>query len=77
MADIFKGFGCVLAANVEQDFFAAAVPRGKEGLVSWGPKDWDWKRGCSFGVVGGCLRMLVDKGGSIVDFVVDDWVGSE
>ena len=24
VADVFEGFGCVLAADVEQDFFAAA-----------------------------------------------------
>jgi len=24
VADVFEGFGCVLAADVEEDFFAAA-----------------------------------------------------
>jgi hypothetical protein len=34
VADVFKGLGGVLAADVEEDFFAAAVVKG-EMLVSW------------------------------------------
>jgi hypothetical protein len=32
VADIFEGFGGVLAADVEEDFFAAAVWKEKEGV---------------------------------------------
>jgi|ERR1700722_14691189 hypothetical protein len=32
VADVFEGFGGVLAADVEEDFFAAAVRKEKEGV---------------------------------------------
>ena len=32
VADVFEGFGGVLAADVEEDFFAAAVWKEKEGV---------------------------------------------
>lgn len=63
MADILEGLGSVLAADVEEDFFAASVGRRGE-LV-------DCLRGKERGK-GGSVRMLIDKLGDVVDFVVDD-----
>lgn len=52
VADVFEGFGGVLAADVEEDFFAASVG---EGRVSW------VGLGCESGTkgrTGARLRML-------------------
>lgn len=81
MSDVFEGFGCVLAANVEEDFFAAASTVRvqcstfakrfhNEGLAKYSgasPGNWIGQGG---GEVGD-IRMLVDEGRGVVDFVVD------
>ena len=34
VSDVFEGFGRVLAADVEEDFFAASVGRGKKNRLA-------------------------------------------
>jgi hypothetical protein len=45
VADVFEGFGCVLAAYVEEDFFAAAVVRKviSEAVEKGGERKWKEK----------------------------------
>jgi hypothetical protein len=33
VADVFEGFGCILAADVEEDFFTTAVDYGDRASV--------------------------------------------
>lgn len=74
MSDVFEGFGSVLSADVEEDFFAAA----REGRLVWGmgggeaeegERVWCagrlWCVGMNVGLMSRCersLRMLINEG---------------
>lgn len=53
VADVFEGFGCVLAADVEEDFFAAAVGGGRGEEVSGMGGINAWMGGGGVVLVGG------------------------